>query len=334
MTTSVCGRLSICKHRGKSQRRFHLLDKTLTLDVNGTKQRVRLCGAREGLPPVLIVQAGPGFPLLNEVAKFQQRLDLEQDFTVAYWEQRGCGPAALHDVHDLSLETQIDDLGAVVRWLAQETQQQVVVLGISLGATLALQAASRDAGSIKAIVAVSLDSDTSSSDSAVHAFLQQIGAHSNQPRVRRLIKKLGAPPYTEPAPFQLRARLLTELGGIEHGKRFGELLRSMLYSLIRSYGWVGTVMALRNMNAIQRKLLPELAKLNLFAQWPQPGTPVHYVFGGRDPLTPPSLVQRVSDLIAVNDSVVTLADAGHMAHFDQPDTVRSIIVQAHAAPRT
>src|SRR5262245_9770302 len=69
------------------------LDDTVDLDVNGTRQRVRLCGARAGSPPVLIVQAGPGLPLLNEVGKFQQRLQLERDFTVAYWDQRGCGRA-------------------------------------------------------------------------------------------------------------------------------------------------------------------------------------------------------------------------------------------------
>ncbi len=70
------------------------LDTTDTLEINGSRQRVRLCAARGGLPPVLIVQAGPGFPLLHEAVKFQQRLQLEQSSTVAYWDQRGCGSAA------------------------------------------------------------------------------------------------------------------------------------------------------------------------------------------------------------------------------------------------
>jgi hypothetical protein len=69
------------------------IDNTVTLDINDSSQRIRICAERTGLPPLLVVQAGPGLPLLNEVAKFQRHLELERDFTVAYWEQRGCGAA-------------------------------------------------------------------------------------------------------------------------------------------------------------------------------------------------------------------------------------------------
>jgi pimeloyl-ACP methyl ester carboxylesterase len=88
-------------------------------------------------------------------------------------------------------------------------------------------------------------------------------------------------------------------------------------------------MALRNMNEIQRQLLPEVATLNLFAHWPRPSIPVHYIFGGRDPLIPSSLVQGVSGIAANRDSVVTAPGAGHMVHFDEPALVRSLVVEAH-----
>lgn len=331
MVTTTCGRLSICRHHRKAQHGSYGLDTTVALEINGSMQRVRLCAERSGLPPVLIVQAGPGFPVINEAAKFQQRLQLEESFSVAYWDQRGCGQAALKDVQDISLNTQVDDLCAVVRWLAERTGQQVVVLGISLGATIALLAADREPGSIKALVAVSIDADIAASDTSAFSFLQEVSTQADKQKMARLIKKLGAPPYTTPTPFQLRARLLTDLGGIEHGKRFGELLRSLLFSLIRTYGWFGAPAALRNMNAIQRRLLPELARLNLFANWPRPAIPVHYIFGGGDPLIPHSLVQKVSSVVAHEDTVVVLPNSGHMVHFDDPTIVRSVIVQAHSA---
>lgn len=327
MVTTTRGRLSICRHRRKAQ---YGLDTTVALEINGTRQRVRLCAERSGLPPVLIVQAGPGFPVIHEAPKFQQRLQLEESFSVAYWDQRGCGRASLQDVQDISLNTQVDDLRAVVRWLAEKTGQQVVMLGISLGATIALLAADREPGSIKALVAVSIDTDTAASDTSASSFLREASTQAGKQKLARLNKKLGAPPYITPKPLQLRARLLTDLGGIERGKRFGELLRSLLYSLIRAYGLFGAAAALRNMNAIQRRLLPELAKLDLFANWPRPAIPVHYIFGSSDPLTPHSLVQKVSSVAGPQDTVVVLPDSGHMVHFDEPAIVRSIIVQAHS----
>ncbi len=69
------------------------IDKTVNLDICGSTQRIRMCAERRGLPNILIVQAGPGFPLLHEVNKFRQCLNLERDFLVTYWDQRGCGNA-------------------------------------------------------------------------------------------------------------------------------------------------------------------------------------------------------------------------------------------------
>ena len=119
------------------------IDKTVRLGINGSDQRIRLCGERAGLPPILIVQAGPGLPLLHEVGKFRRRLRLESDFLVGYWEQRGCGVASQEDAKSVSLLRQADDLRAVLRWLFDETEQSVIVFGVSLGGTIALQAVPR-----------------------------------------------------------------------------------------------------------------------------------------------------------------------------------------------
>src|SRR5579863_6054316 len=117
-----------------------MITETVKLEINGSTQKVRMCAERTGLPPLLIVQAGPGLPVLHEVAKFQQHLHLEQDFLVSYWEQRGCGAAPKHDANSVSLRQQVDDLRAVLQWLHTQTKQRVLVLGISLGGAIVLQA--------------------------------------------------------------------------------------------------------------------------------------------------------------------------------------------------
>jgi proline iminopeptidase len=306
-------------------------DTTVVLDVSGTRQRVRLVAARSGSPPVLVVQAGPGFPLLNEVALFQQRLELERDFTVAYWDQRGCGRAPVRDAQRVSLETQIADVLTVVRWLATTTNQRVLVLAISLGATAALQAAARDSSDIAALVLVSLDADIAASDEAVFRLLQEAARRNDRPGMTARVKKLGPPPYEIPAPFQLRARLLTDLGGIERGRGSAGLLWRSLRSLIRTYGWVGAVTALRNMNTIQRRVLPQLPDVNLFTHWPRPAVPADFIFGDRDPLIPGFLVEQVAKNAGPSDTVLTVPGAGHLVHFDEPAVVRSVVVRARFA---
>jgi pimeloyl-ACP methyl ester carboxylesterase len=255
------------------------IDKTITLEINGSRQRVRLCAARAGLPPLLIVQAGPGLPLLHEVGKFRRLLKLESDFQVAYWEQRGCGNASAEDARSVSLARQVDDLRTVLKWLHDQTQQPVLMLGISIGATIALQAAEHEPDRVKAVIAISPDFQTSQSDAAAAAFLKEQARRASHPRLGRRVMKLGEPPYLTPDAFQRRARLLTDLGTIERGKTFGGLLRELLFALLRTYGVIGAVKALRNMTIVQRQLLPEIASLDLLAHPARVTVPVHYMFG-------------------------------------------------------
>jgi proline iminopeptidase len=306
-----------------------VIDKTATLDVNGSTQHIRLCAERTGLPPLLIVQAGPGLPVLHEVVKFQRRLHLEDSFLVCYWEQRGCGRASRHDVNSVSLQQQVEDLRTVLQWLHQETQHTVIVFGISLGATIALQAAEQAPDHAEAVIAISPDANTAHSDAAVYAFLQEQSARGDRGRLRGRLKKLGAPPYADSAAFQRRARLLADLGSIEHGKTFAAVLRETLFGMVGTYGLVGTFQALRNMNLIQRRLLLPLVSLDLLAKPPRVAIPVHYVFGEQDALTPVTIVERLPVAISAPEStVIRVAEAGHMVHFDQPEVVRGVALRA------
>jgi pimeloyl-ACP methyl ester carboxylesterase len=303
------------------------IDSTITLGVNGSTQRIRLCAERTGLPPLLIVQGGPALPLLNEVAKFQRRLRLEKDFLVAYWEQRGCGAASKEDATSVSLQQQVEDLRFVLRWLYNETTQPVTLFGISIGGTIALRAAEQEPDRVKAVVAISPDSHTGRSDAEADAFLRQQSVGNR--RLSRRVTKLGGPPCLDPAQFQRRASLLADLGAIERGKTFNALLRETLFSMLRTYGVVGTVKALRNMTLILRTMLRELVPLDLFANPPRLAMSVHYLFGEQDALTPGSVVKDLPAAIAAPASTVRLLpNAGHMVHFDQPDIVRKVTVSA------
>ena len=302
---------------------------TVKLEIHGSIQRVRMCAERTGLPPLLIVQAGPGLPLLHEVRKFQQHLELEKDFLVSYWEQRGCGSASQQDARSVSLLQQVDDLRAILRWLHHETKRTVIVLGISLGATIALRAVENEPDKVKSVIAISPDADTAGSDASVYSFLQDQSVLARDGRLSGRVKKLGIPPYTDSAAFRSRASLLADLGTIERGKNFNAILRETLFAMIRTYGIFGAAKALRNMNLIQREMLPELVSLDLFANPPRLAVPVHYVFGEQDALTPRAIVERLPEAIeAPASTAVLVPNAGHMVHFDQPEIVRSIAVNA------
>src|SRR5262249_53424743 len=223
---------------------------------------------------------------------------------------------------------QVDDLRGVLQWLHRETQQRVLMLGMSIGAAIALQAVEHEPDRVRAVIAISPDSRTADSDAAADAFLRAQARGADR-RIRQRVKALGPPPYVDPGPFQRRARLLADLGTIERKMTFNSLIQEFLVALIRTYGLAGGVRALRNMNVVQRKLLPEMAPLDLVARPPRITVPVHYVYGEQDALTPESLLRKLPAAIAApRSTVLRVPDAGHMVHFDQPMTVRSIVERA------
>ena len=307
----------------------YAIDRTIDLDVNGSRQRIRLYAEHERRPPLLIVQGGPGLPLLNDVRKYQRLLGLERDFLVAYWEQRGCGNSPARDAGTVSMQQQVADARTVLRWFFEHANQPVLVLAISIGATFALQAGEHEGDHVKAIVAVSPDSQTAIADEAADAFIRTQGRLQVGRGARQRAVTLPKPPYTDAAGYQRRLRLLSDLGAIEHGRTFGMLIRETLVSLVRTYGVAGAIRTLRNMSRIQRELMPPINSLDLFGNPPRVAVPVHYVFGEKDALNPRALVSRLPAAIAAPGTTVTVVpDAGHMVHFDHPDVVRSILVHA------
>jgi len=203
--------------------------------------------------------------------------------------------------------------------------RRAVLVGISIGGTFALQAAAHEGDRCQSVIAISPDANTAMSDAAAYDFLQRQALHPERRRLVRRVKKVGGPPYVDSASFQRRVRLLADLGTVETGKTFAALSRELLLSLLAAYGVTGAIKALRNMNVIQRRLLPEIASLDLFADTPRVTIPVHYVFGERDALTPSTIIEQLPSAVGAPETTVTvLPDAGHMAHFDRPDVVRSI----------
>jgi pimeloyl-ACP methyl ester carboxylesterase len=304
------------------------LDEKIVLHLQDTRQTIRLRSTRAGLPPLLVVQGGPGLSLLNEIDRYEKTLGLESAFTVAYWDQRGCGAARPKYARCVSLYSQEEDLVQVVTWLSERTGQKVLLFGISFGGTLALRAAAYNRSLLRAVIAISPDTDVARSDKAAYQTIVDRARIPHSPIRPVQATSLGPPPYGDTKRFQARLRLLADLGSIEYGKRYGAILMEMLKSLIKTYGVMSLARVLGNMETIQRRLLDELARLNLFSAWPKTKAPIHLVFGAEDALSPPALVEKTRDYLGRNDSLAVLPQAGHMAHFDQPKMILEIIKKA------
>ena len=68
------------------------IDALEPMRLGDTTHWIRLRGRDMSNPVLLLMQLGPGVPIINEVRRFEP-LRLEDAFTIVYWDQRGTGLA-------------------------------------------------------------------------------------------------------------------------------------------------------------------------------------------------------------------------------------------------
>jgi pimeloyl-ACP methyl ester carboxylesterase len=278
----------------------------------------------EGLPPLLVLQAGPGLPLLNERRRYRRLLALEDRFSVFYWDRSGAGLHALPPDR-ADLEVHLGETIALLERLARDSGRKVMVLGVSLGGTLGLLARRRVPQTVARVVAISPDLDIPAGDRNAH---EQILAAVREPQWQSLAPKaarLQPPPCVDPAQFELRATLLGHLGSLEAGASYGTQLRRTVLGIAATYGPHRLPRVLANMRESLRRLMPEFSRIDLVSRWPRSPVPVDLIFGDRDLLSPAEMIDRVRPLLEPRDTLRVIRGAGHMAHFDAPAVVRSVV---------
>jgi hypothetical protein len=83
----------------------------------GTTQWIRVRGTGASNRVLVLIQQGPGLPMINQARRLGHLLGLEQAFTVIYWDQCGC-PRSLRtplDRDGISLQRMMGDTVSLQR---------------------------------------------------------------------------------------------------------------------------------------------------------------------------------------------------------------------------
>jgi pimeloyl-ACP methyl ester carboxylesterase len=291
--------------------------------------RIRATNARN--PLLLLVQQGPGLPMINEVRTFERLLSLEDDFTVVYWDQRGCGRSLRSaDTRDLSIQAMVSDTERLLAMLCDRFDTPAVVAGFSMGAMIAAQAAARRPALVATLVAVSMDIDGAAAGKNAYEFaLATARARQNRRAVRQLTM-IGPAPHLTPEGFATRGRWAANFGGVRIGQTYNSMVRGLLASLLRSpdYSLADAVRAIRGITATVAALAPELETLDLTVTLPSLNCPIVMVQGRHDQVAPGSAAERYAELLtAPSKHFVWFEHSAHMPQLDEPGRFRELLAK-------
>ncbi len=312
----------------KHKKPFAHLEK---ININNSSQWVLVQGKNIDAPLLIHVQQGPGFPMISEANETGKKLQLENDFLVAYWDQRGCGKSFSKNIlpETITLAQMADDVISCTKYLLKKyNKDKAIIIGYSIGATASLLAAAKDSSIFSVLFTAGIDVDIPYGDQYALEFAMDKAVAGNDKKLVQKINDLKSEPIVETKKFTQRAKILTNLGGIRADSNYNSLALSIVKNILFSgyYGIGGLIKTMKGMEFCQNALLPELSKLNLFQRVTKVSVPVHFIQGSLDAIAPPVRGRAFYEhLQTVTKSYTVFENSAHMPQYEEPEKFSSLI---------
>jgi pimeloyl-ACP methyl ester carboxylesterase len=311
------------------------IDQREEVHFGDTAQWVRIRGIGATNPVLLLIQQGPGLPMMNEARRFEHLLGLEQAFTVVYWDQRGCGRSLRgpEEREGISIDAMVSDTVSLLEWLRDRFGREVFVIGFSFGGAIGAYAAARRPDLVETLVAVGMDIDGVAAGNSAYDFALTTAVERGKRRAIRQLEAIGPPPHLKLKQFSTRVRWASNFGGVTTHETYSSLARQLLTSMMGSsdYSVRDIIRTTRGMAMTQAALLSDLASMDLTRSVTRLEVPVVLVQGRFDQVAPGDSAERfVASLEAPSKQLVWFEQSAHTPHLEQPEKFRDLLMRVLA----
>ncbi|MBC8090484.1 MAG: alpha/beta hydrolase, partial [Pseudonocardia sp.] len=295
-----------------------------TVRLGGHDQTVMLRGRDDRAPILLYLAGGPGGTDLGAMRLFGEQL--ESDFLVATWDQRGAGTSygALDPTSTLTPAQVVADTVELAQTLRDRfDQDRVYLVGNSYGALIGVLAAQQRPDLFAAYVGTGQMVDVAETDRIFYADTLDWARRTGDDALLETVTRSGPPPYAEVYPYE---------AALSHGHAWhddpafdpsGEMPANLL---VEEYDLVQKVRGLPAFIDTFAVLYPQLQDLDLRTRAAQLQVPVYVVTGEFEARGRVGPAREWFDGLAAPDKRwIELPDAGHRPHFEQPDAFAALM---------
>lgn len=275
-------------------------------------------GARCDAPVLLWLHGGPG-GAERPLFRLYDR-DLEDQFVVAYWDQRGAGRSwdREADPAKLTIDQMLADTDAVVDTLrGAYGDEGVALVGHSWGAALALLYAARHPETVAAMVAVNPLIAPTESQRAQLRFLREMAEQNDETELLRELARIGPPPFSGPDALHVE-ELVGRYGGVFH--QAPNLALATLSAVVRGFVSPSEIVRIIRANeATLAAMADDLADLDLRDQIKTLDVPVLFLLGSHDRVLDPGIAQAfLEELDAPHRRAIWFSGSAHNVPFEEP----------------
>ncbi len=303
--------------------------------INGAPQRLTIRGKDMNNPVLLRVHGGPGSPFPVAALKIFG-VDLEDLFTVCYWDQRGSGLAYKGNIPDstITLNHIVDDGLEVANYLREKfNKDKIYIEGISWGTTVSAFMVQKNPELFKAYIGLGQMANQPLSEQISYDYvMQQAQKHKDTQSINEL-QRIGRPPYPNKTNVEMAEAcdveriILVKYVPPKITPSFKDFKRYLLdngLTLKEKY------ISLQNPETYYpayKLMWPTCFNSNLLRDVPEWEIPVFIIQGEEDYFTDTSLAKQYFDsLKAPTKMWFLIENATHNIPMEQPEKYRSIYI--------
>ncbi len=310
------------------------------LEINQTRQYVLIRGKDKSNPVLLFLHGGPGASETALLRKFNS--DLENYFTVVYWDQRAAGKSFNKEIpkEAIQVEHYIRDVDTLVAYLQNRFQvEKIFLVGHSWGSRLGLYAVQRHPENFMAYVGIGQELVSYEGELLSYQYTLARAREVNHQKAIRELEEMG-----EPQSGDYTKMYKTGFWGLVRQKYWllklgGEFYDKTSYTqwilaiwLSREYAFFDLFKYAKGSSFSAGNIIydPDFNNINFFEQIPEVKIPVFFISGAQDYNTPWTLVQKYCDHIqAPYKEFIRFDKSGHSPVFEEPEKFNREILRIY-----
>lgn len=301
--------------------------------IGGHNQAIMLRGVSSEAPVLLFLEGGPGGTGIGRIRNSGE--NLEEDFVVAVWDQRGTGKSydAIEPTSTLTLDQMTNDTIEVTRYLLDRFgKDKLYLVGSSWGTIIGTLAVQRAPELFHAWIGTGQMVDPFETDQLMYAESLADADTRGDSGAAEALREQGPPPYEDTLDYPVALSSNPKLMGFEHG---GDYNPASEYPASLFVGEYTLVEQLRGMAAIAETydvLYPQLRDIDFRTDVPRLDVPVYVVEGRHESTGREPLARGWFNLLdAPSKEYIVFDKSGHTPPYDQPGRFADLMAEVKAS---
>jgi len=290
------------------------------IEIGGIEQYLMVSGYDRNKPLILFLHGGPGVPLSLLRPYFPE--EIEKNFMVAHWDQRGAGKSYSDDIpaDSMNVEQLIADTLEMVDYLRKYYgKQKIYLCGISWGTILGIHAVDRYPEKFHAYIGMSQVVDIERGEKISYDYLlEEVKKQDIREAIEELVE-IGKPPYKNSEQLMTQRKWLHKLGLSERKINSNELFsKSCSPEELKKVG--------KGVSFSEEHLNSEILNYNIDIE--KIDIPVYLCMGKYDYQTPSIIAKEFcAKLKAPRKEFIWFEESAHSTMLEEPDKFLEVLLR-------